>query len=89
MKNIKRFQIDVDIACGDDEYTDPNPLTIIDLDMDYETAIEGSNIAEITVEDDGGFSARFALGLEHIDVLFEVLTHIKNKVLEQKPDKKE
>ena len=42
MKNIKRFQIDVDIACGDDEYTDPNPLdTIIDSGMDYETAIEG------------------------------------------------
>lgn len=91
MKNIKRFEIDVETSfpSGDEEYTDFYPLQIIDLKTDYPSAMDGTSIAEIKIYGQDESEASFRLGLEDIQALFEVLAHIRNKVLDQKKDKPE
>lgn len=85
MKNIKRFQIDVETAFGGNEYQDSYPLEITDLQSDYLDAMDGLPVAEIEINEDEDNTASFRLSLDHIEALFDVLTHIRNKVLEQKP----
>lgn len=88
MKNIKRFGIDVvtTFGGGGEDYTEFNPLVITDLETSYANAIEGSTVAEITIFGRDESEASFRLNVSDIEALSGVLTHIRNKVLEQKPE---
>lgn len=85
MKNIKRFVIDVETSFGGESYKDYYPLEITDLETDYQDALDDSPVAEIEISGDSDGIASFNLSLNHIEALFDVLTHVRNKVLEQKP----
>lgn len=85
MKNIKRFEIDVESAFGDDNFNE-YPLNIEDLENTYADAMDDNAVVEITIYGDGDATAKFTLNLKNIEALFDVLGHIRDKVLEQKPE---
>lgn len=90
MKNIKRFEIDVATTFGGEEYDGEDyPLTIEDLEEGWGAINDESYVAEITINGADGATAGFQLNFEDIDALFDVLNHIRNKVLEKKPPTKE
>lgn len=81
MKNVKRFEIDVETSFGGEDYDgEVYPLQITDLETDYASAVDGSSVAEIGVHRNDGNQSSFQLGFEEIDALFEILTHIREKV---------
>lgn len=89
MKNVKRFQIQTDVAFLEDDL-EPNCLmTITDLDEIYANAFDGGNVAEIQFEDKDDNYARAQITLENLDAIIEVLTHIKSKVLATKKEEKD
>lgn len=86
MNNVKRFEIDVESKFDGAEYDELFPLRIEDLGIEYADAMQGANICEIEIIGDGG-EVKFLLDLKQIEALFDVLTHIKAKVLAtKKPD---
>lgn len=89
MKNIKRFEIDVETSFGGDEYSELYPLKIEDLGTPQREAAEGYAVAEITINGSDNATASFQVNLEDIDALFDVLNHVRNKVNEDKPQPKD
>jgi hypothetical protein len=82
MKKIKRFEIDVWTAFNRDDYNEPYPLKIVDLEESHANAQEGYPIAEIQIEGEYDAFARFTLNLDAIEALTGVLEHIRTKVME-------
>lgn len=82
MKNIKRFEIDVQTAFDGEDYDGEGyPLKIIDLETDFASArADAAAVVELVVFGDNESVAAFQLNLDGIDALFDVLNHIRDKV---------
>ena len=81
MKNIKRFEIDVQTAFGGEDYdAELYPLKISDLGTDYASAADGLAVVELRVFGENEDVAAFQLALDDIDALFDVFNHIRGKV---------